>query len=98
MSRSTRPVMQLDAQARALPSSGDWTTFRGEYYAGTSNLKYGSMAKPGSPEGNNVWQLFLCAYDASNNLISIKWPINSSGAASSDFEFNWTGRAGYTYV
>ena len=96
MSRTTRPVNQLDSQGRPLPTSGDWTTFRGQY-TGT-NLIYGGFAKPGSAEGIPVWQIFLCAYDASNNLLSIKWPTNSLGAVSNDYEFSWTNRAGYVYV
>lgn len=98
MSRKTRPMLQLDAQARALPTSGDWNTFRGEYYAATTNLKYGGFARPGAAEGDLVWQIFLCAYDASNNLVSIKWPTNPLGAESSDFEFSWTARATYVYA
>lgn len=98
MSRTTRPVMQLDSQGRPLPSSGDWAEMRGAYVAGTTNLEYGGFAKLGAAEGILVWQIFKCAYDASNNLVSIKWPINAAGQCSNDFEFSWTGRAGYTYV
>ena len=96
MSRTTRPVMQLDSQGRPLPSSGDYTTFRGTYVG--TNLIYGGFAKPGSNEGALVWQIFLCTYDGANNLLTIKWPVNTAGAASADFEFSWTNRGGYTYV
>lgn len=70
-------------------------TFRGEY-TGT-NLIYKGFARPGADEDDNVWQIALLAYDMSNNLLSIKWPQAANGAASSEFIFNWTGRAGYTY-
>lgn len=97
MSRTSRPILQLDAQARPLPTSGDWTAFRGEYYAGTTNLKYGGFARVGSAEIAPVWQIFLCIYDASNNITSITWPVSSDGSVSSDFEFTWSQRAIYTY-
>lgn len=98
MSRSTRPVMQLDSQARALPTSGDWTTFRGDYYPGTTNLRYAGFAKPGTATSAALWQIFYCTYDASNNITSILWPVNASGATSNDFEFIWNNRAALTYV
>lgn len=70
-------------------------TFRGEY-TGT-NLIYKGYARPGSAEGDNVWQIAKLSYDGSNNILTIKWPQGSNSAASSEFNFNWTGRAGYTY-
>ena len=96
MSRTTRPVLQLDSQGRALPTSGDMTEFRGDY-TGT-NMIYAGFAKPGADEGCNVWTICKMTYDGSSNLTSVKWPKNTSGVASNDYEFNWTGRAGYTFV
>lgn len=96
MSRSTRPVTQLDSQGRVLPSSGDWTTFRGEYTG--ANLIYSGFAKPGSDESIAVWQIAKLAYDGTGNLLSMKYPVNSSGAVSSDFEFKWSDRASYSYL
>ena len=96
MSRSTRPINQLDAQGRVLTSSGDWTTFRGEY-TGT-NLIYAGFAKPGAAEGDNEWQISKMTYDASGNILTVKWPTKDDGTVSSDFEFNWTGRAGYVFA
>lgn len=98
MSRTTRPVMQLDSQARPLPTSGDWTAFRGAYVAGTQNIEYSGFAKPGTAEGELRWQICRMTYDALNNITAIQWPVNASGAVSNDFEFSWTARAGYTYV
>ena len=98
MSRKTRPCMQVDAQARPLPTSGDWTTFRGDYYPGTTNLRYGGFARPGMDTSDSQWQIFYCTYDALNNMTSILWPINATGAVSNDFEFIWNNRAAYTYV
>ena len=98
MSRSTRPVMQIDSQTRPLPSSGDWTTFRGTYYAGTTNIEYAGFAKPGTAITAPYWQLFYCTYDVNNNLLTLTWPTNAGGAISNDFEFRWDLRAGYVYA
>jgi hypothetical protein len=99
MSRTTRPVMQIDSQRSLLPSSGDWTTKRFAYVAGTSNIEYAAFAKPGSAEGSLVWQIFKLAYDIADNLISVKYPISpTTGAVSNDFEFSWTAHAGYSYI
>lgn len=70
--------------------------FRGEY-SGT-NLIYAGFAIPGANEGAPIWQISKMAYDGSNNLTSITWPINDAGAASSDYEFVWSDRAGYNYI
>lgn len=96
MSRQTRPVIKLDSQLNTLNDSEHDLEFRGEY-SGTSMI-YAGFARPGSDEGNLVWKIMKLAYDIAGNLTSVKWPINASGAVSSDFEFSWSGRAGYTYV
>ncbi len=89
-------ILKRDADGNVIQSSynGDMT-FRGAY-TGT-NLIYKGYARPGASEDANVWQICLLAYDGSSNLLSIKWPQGSNSAASSEFNFNWTGRAGYTY-
>jgi hypothetical protein len=90
-----QPVLKRDAQNNVIPTSAGDVTFRGTYTG--SNLIYRGFARPGSAEGDNVWQLALLAYDGSGNLLSIKWPQAANGSASSEWNFNWTGRAGYTY-
>ena len=97
MSRANRPLNQLDSQGRPIPLSSAQISFRGQYDA-NDNLIYAGFAKPGAGEGANVWQLMAMTYDANDNLLTIKWPLNVSGVASNDFEFNWSGRAGYTYA
>lgn len=89
-------ILKKDAEHQVLQESyfADMT-FRGDY-TGT-NLIYKGYARPGAAEGSNVWQIAKLAYDGSNNLLSVKWPQNSNGVASSEFVFNWTGRAGYVY-
>lgn len=88
--------MKLDAQGRELPSSGDWTTFRAAYVAGTANIEYAGFARPGAAEDEAVWQIMFFEYDG-NNLISVKYPEDDDDIASSDFIFVWDDRATYTY-
>lgn len=91
-----QPVLKRDAQNNVLQGSYGDVAFRGEY-DGSNNLIYRGLARPGSAEGDNVWQLTFFSYDGSNNLISTTWPQASNGVGNSDWNFNWTGRAAYTY-
>ncbi len=95
MSKATRPLLKLDADSRPIQSSSGDMEFRGEYTG--ANLIYKGLARPGAAEGSDVWQLAKLAYDGSNNLVSVKWPQAANGVPSSEYSFNWTGRAGYTY-
>ena len=90
------PILKRDAQNNVCQDTYADRTFRGDY-TGT-NLIYRGYARPGSAEGDNVWQLAKLAYDGANNITSIKWPQASNGSASAHYSFNWTGRAGYTYA
>lgn len=94
-SNANAPMGYLDAQGRVIPSSFGNLAFRGDY-AGT-NLIYSGFARPGSAEGDTVWQIAFYEYDGSGNLTSITWPQNSFGKASTKFEFEWDQRALYTY-
>jgi len=71
-------------------------TIRGQNDA-NGNVLYLGLAKVGSAEGDEVWQISFHAWDAVNALTSRIWPENSEGNASSEYEFSWTARAGYTY-
>lgn len=95
MSRKTRPVLQLDAQGRWLPSSNDYTTVRLDYSG--SNPIYVGQARPGTAEATSAWQIVQLNYSGTN-LISTLYPTNIAGDITADFEFSWTGRAGYTYA
>jgi hypothetical protein len=95
MQNFNQPTLKRDAQNNVAQGSYSDVTFRGQY-TGT-NLIYRGFARPGAAEGDNVWQLALLAYDGSNNITSITWPQATNGSASSEWNFNWTGRAGYTY-
>jgi YD repeat-containing protein len=55
------------------------------------------LAKPGSSTALAVWQIAKLAYDANDNLLSITWPQNANGVASSDYNFVWDSRITYTY-
>lgn len=77
-------------------------SMRGIYDA-NNNLIYVGFAKVGASELAPVWQIQKFAYDGNNNLINGKWPVNTAGVASSDYEFVWDAGAGgnytdYTYV
>lgn len=89
-------ILKKDADGNVIQNSYITDmSFRGEY-TGT-NLIYKAYARSGASEDALVWQICKLAYDGSNNLISVKWPQASNGAASSEFNFSWTDRATYTY-
>lgn len=92
----TRPIGKIDSKGQLSQDSFLDEEFRGEYSG--SDLIYKGFAKPGADEGALAWQIAKLAYDGSHNVLSIKWPINTQGAVSSDYEFSWTDRATYTYI
>lgn len=95
MAKGARPRGLINTQGIILPETLDQESFRGEY-DGSNNLIYAGYARPGSAEGSLVWQISKMAYTGTN-LTSIKWPTNTDGAVSIDYEFSWTDRATYTY-
>lgn len=70
--------------------------FRAENDA-NGNPIYVGRAKVGILEGEEKWQIAFIEYDANQGVTSITWPQDSDGKASSNYEFIWTSRAGYTY-
>lgn len=90
------PRGHVDTQGYLSPDSFLDEAFRGEY-SGT-NLIYKGFARAGTLTSAPFWQIAKLAYDGSNNIISITWPLNSEGAASNFYEFTWNDRAGYTYL
>lgn len=92
---SRRPINLVDANERPIYDSVDWLAFRGEYTG--ENIIYKGYARPGSPTTAAVWQIAKLTYDSAN-VISITWPVNSSGAPSNDFEFIWDNRASLVYA
>lgn len=91
----TRPMGKVDAQGRVIPTSYDDLAFRAEY-TGT-NMIYKGFSRAGKAEGDLAWQIAMLSYD-SDNLISVTWPEDADGNASTEYEFSWTARASYTYV
>jgi len=89
-------ILKKDAQGNVIQDSytGDMT-FRGSY-TGT-NLIYKGFARPGTATSVAKWQIALLTYDGSNNLLSITWPQDTLGHASSEFNFIWDNRAALTY-
>lgn len=71
-------------------------TIRAENDA-NGNVLYLGMAKVGTLVSETGWQIAFHAWDANNALTSKTWPQNSLGNASSEYEFEWDDRAGYTY-
>ncbi len=103
MAVSKRPRAYTTGNDVVIPDSMLDESFRGEY-DGSNNLIYKGFARPGSSESQEVWQIAKLAYDAGNNVISIKWPAledfygTVSSQASNDYRFSWTDRATYTYL
>lgn len=93
--KTTRPLIKFDANNADIQSSAQDLEMRGEESGG--NLIYIGFSRPGSAEGDDEWQLRKLTYGAGGNVISIQWPQDPNGHASSEYIFNWTGRAGYTY-
>lgn len=91
-----RPLGYLDAQGREIYDSVDDLDFQGEYDM-SDNLIYKGFARPGSATSVAVWQIAKITYDGSDNLLTIKWPENTLGAASNDYLFIWDNRSTYTY-
>ncbi len=89
------PYIKTDANGRDIQDSSGDMAFRGDYVGG-NNLIYKGFARPGSATSSPVWQLALLAY-SSDNLVSITWPQDANGNASSNYEFIYDNRASYTY-
>ena len=94
MSQQTQPVLKKDVNLEPMQNTYFDTAFQGEYSG--SNLIYKGLARPGSPTSAAVWQIAKLTYSG-NNVTAIQWPINSSGAVSTDYEFIWDNRASLTY-
>lgn len=63
---------------------------------GSGNAIYIGRAKPGTSESDTKWQISFNSYSGTS-LTSRTWPQNSFGNPSSEYEFSWSSRAGYTY-
>lgn len=61
------------------------------------NPLYIGRAKPGVAEGDLKWNISFHTWDANDSLLTKKWPQNSLGNPTTDYEFSWTDRATYTF-
>jgi hypothetical protein len=89
----------IDDEMKKSTASHDQTqncSFLADYGGGT-NVIYKAYAKAGTFTSEAKWQIAMINYDANGNVLSIQWPINSTGRSSSDFEFIWNNRATYSY-
>jgi len=94
MSRKTSPLLFIDANNRSIQASAEWLAFRG-VYSGT-NLTYAARARPGSAEGEEVWQIMKLTYDGAGNILKVEWP-EINGKATNAFSFSYTDYLTYTY-
>lgn len=58
---------------------------------------YLGRAKPGVLESETKWQIREITWDANQGVTSVKWPQDSLGNPSTDYEFEWDERASYTF-
>ena len=91
-----RPTGKQDPQGQISPDSFLDEAFMADYVGGT-NLIYKCYARPGALSSAPVWQIAKLTYDVNSNVTQITWPQNSSGIASSDYEFVYDLRTTYTY-
>lgn len=63
----------------------------------SGNVLYLGFAKVGTAATEAKWQISFHTWDANNALTSRTWPQNDESNASSEYEFVWNDRAGYTY-
>ena len=61
------------------------------------NPLYIGRAKVGTLDAEQKWQISFQVYDSEESMTSRTWPQNDEGNASSDYEFVWDDRAGYTF-
>lgn len=64
---------------------------------GAGNPIYIGRAKVGSLITDPVWQISFHTYDGTGSLTSKLWPVNGLGVESTEYEFQWSLRASYTY-
>jgi hypothetical protein len=91
-----RPFRFGERDRRELIVQDSETAVRSQNNANGNSIYYG-RAKGGVQTSEDKWQIRFIQYDANEGITSITWPQNSEGNASTDYEFVWDDRAGYTY-
>jgi hypothetical protein len=61
------------------------------------NVLYLGIAKAGTLDAEDKWQISFFAWDANNSITSQTWPQNDEGNASTEYEFVWDDRLTYTF-
>lgn len=61
------------------------------------NVIYFGNAKPGSDTADAVWQIMKLTYDANSAPLTVTWPQDTDGHASTNYEYSWSLRGTYTY-
>lgn len=92
---SHRPMGNLDANARVIPSTFDDLAYQGDL-GGGANLVYEAWARPGTATSALGWKICKHTYSGSTR-VTTTWPQNSLNKASADYEFEYDERANYTY-
>ena len=64
----------------------------------SGNPVYIGRAKAGTGESELKWNISKHTWDSNDSLLTKKWPEDSDGIASTDYEFSWTDRASYVYA
>ena len=90
-----RVALRRDQYSNVIADTYTERSFLAEYDV-NNNLIYAGFALPGSATNVATWQIRKMSYDASNNMLTLKWPQLDSKASTS-YNFAWDSRAGYTY-
>ncbi len=88
------PILKKDSYDNLVQESALDAAFLGDYTG--ANLIYAGYSRPGTATSVASWQIAKFTYSGSN-LVSITWPQNASGKATSEYTYIWDNRASYTY-
>lgn len=62
-------------------------------YSGGNNVIYKGDAKAGASKASPLWRIAKFTYDGNSQVTDIQW-----ASGTSDFQFIWDNRAGFTYT
>lgn len=91
-----RPFKYAESNRRIPLVQDSETAVQSQNDANGNSVYYG-RAKAGTATSEDKWQIRFITYDANQGITSITWPQNDEGNASTDYEFVWDDRAGYTF-
>lgn len=91
-----RPFKFGERDRRELIVQDSEVSVRSQNDANGNSVYYG-RSKSGTATSESKWQIRFLEYDSNQGITSITWPEDDSGNASTDYEFAWDDRAGYTY-